>query len=513
MKNYRGQFLKKALFSFIILMAFQFKMKAASTEKMNIVFILADDLGWSDCTLYGNTKLYQTPNLERLAKRGVTFTRAYSASPLCSPTRSSILTGQTPARTGITAPVCHGPEEVLKPFVREKAGSGDKSVQCNSATRLSTDLPTLGKMLKADGYATAHFGKWHLGPEPFSPLQQGFDIDIPHWPGPGPAGSFVAPWKFKDFKENVPEEHIEDRMSKEAVNWLRSLKKDQPFYMNYWQFSVHAPFNAKEELVEYYRGKVDTTQAQRSSTYAAMVHSMDDAVGTLLDEIDRLGIADHTAIIFFSDNGGNMYNHLPETTKDGKKYTTFATSNAPLRGGKACVFEGGIHVPCVIVWPGITHPGTKSDAMIQTTDFYPTILKQLGISIPENYPVDGYDITPAIAGKKFERKSMFTYFPHSPHVPDWLPASVAVHVGDWKLIRMFYQGENGAHGYLLYNLKDDIGERNNLAVKFPDRVKQMDALIENYLKEAKTVVPIKNPAFDPAKYHPELIGVQADNTK
>lgn len=507
-------FLKNLGICAIALTAAQIQTKAAgNSQKMNIIFILADDLGWSDCTLYGNTKLYQTPNLERLAKRGVTFTRAYSASPLCSPTRSSILTGQTPARTGITAPVCHGPEEKLEPGVKENAGTGDKATICISATRLNTNIPTLGKLIKANGYATAHFGKWHLGPEPFSPIQQGFDVDIPHWPGPGPADSFVAPWKFKDFKENVPEEHIEDRMAKEAVNWLRSLKKDQPFYMNYWMFSVHAPFNAKEELVEYYRGRIDTTQAQRSSTYAAMVHSMDDAVGTLLDEIDRLGIADRTAIIFYSDNGGNMYDYLPETTKDGKKYTSTATCNAPLRGGKATVYEGGIHIPCVIVWPGITHPATRSNVMVQSTDFYPTILKQLGISIPENHPVDGYDISTALSGKPWERKSMFTYFPHATRVPQWLPPSMAVHVGDWKLIRLFYQGEKGAHGYLLYNLKEDIGEKNNLAAKFPDKVKQMDALIETYLKDAKTVIPLPNPEFDPSNYKPELIGVQSKNTK
>ena len=486
---------------------------AATPEKMNVIFILADDLGWSDCTLYGTTKLYQTPNLERLAKRGITFTNAYAASPLCSPTRASILTGQTPARTGITSPGCHVPEVQMKPSVMKKAGAGDKAIQCQSATRLSTDLPTLGKMVKANGYATAHFGKWHLGSEPYSPLEQGFDIDIPHWPGPGPAGSFVAPWKFPSFKELSPKEHIEDRMAAEATKWMRSLDKKQPFYMNYWMFSVHAPFNAKEELVEYYRGKIDTTQAQRSSTYAAMVHSMDDAIGKLLDEIDRLGIADRTAIIFIADNGGNMYNYLPETTKDGKKYTSTATSNAPLRGGKACMFEGGIRVPSVVVWPGITKPGTRTDAMIQTTDFYPTILNQLGISLPKNHPVDGCDISVALSGKKFNRKPMFTFFPHAPRVPDWLPASVAVHEGDWKLIRMFHQGENGAHGYMLFNLKDDLGEKNNLASNYPKRVTQMDLLIENYLTDAKAVVPIPNPAFDPAQYRPEEIGVQKGNGK
>ncbi len=507
------QLLKQIGSCALLLATTQMGAEAAAPKKMNIVFILADDLGWTDCNLNVKSRLYQTPNLDRLAKRGVTFSNAYSASPLCSPTRASILTGQTPARTGITAPVCHQPEVEMKPSVAKKAAAGEKSIQCQSATRLSTDLPTLSKLIKAQGYATAHFGKWHLGSEPYSPLQQGFDVDMPHWPGPGPAGSFVAPWRFPAFKELAPKEHIEDRMALEATKWLRSLDKTQFFYMNYWMFSVHAPFNAKEELVEYYRGKIDTTQAQRSSTYAAMVHSMDDAIGKLLDEIDRMGVADNTAIIFVSDNGGNMYNYLPETTKDGKKYTSTATSNAPLRGGKATMFEGGIHVPCVVVWPGITKAGTKSEARIQTTDFYPTILNQLGIALPANHAVDGADMTAALAGKKYNRKPMFTYFPHAPKVPDWLPAAVAVHDGDWKLIRLFSQGEEGAHSYMLYNLKDDLSETNNLATRFPDRVKQMDQLIEAYLKSAQAVLPIPNPAFDPTKYHPELIGVQVGNGK
>tara|TARA_R110002050_G_scaffold141496_2_gene266714 strand:+ start:75439 stop:76980 length:1542 start_codon:yes stop_codon:yes gene_type:complete len=513
MKNYTFQFLQKIGLCAVALTAAQLQPEAAGAENMNVIFILADDLGWSDCTLYGTTKLYQTPNLERLAKRGITFTRAYSASPLCSPTRASILTGQTPARNGHTAPVHHTGDVNMKPAVMEKAPAGDKAIQCRSASRLDTDLPTLGKLIKTDGYSTAHFGKWHLGLEPFSPLEHGFDVDIPHWPGPGPAGSFVAPWKFKDFKENYPKEHIEDRMADEAVKWLRTVDKDQPFYMNYWQFSVHAPFNAKEELVEYYREKIDTTLAQRSSIYAAMVHSLDDAIGKLLDEVDRLGIADQTAIIFISDNGGNMYNNLQETTTDGNSYTSIATSNAPLRGGKATMFDGGIRVPCIVVWPGVTKPGTRTDAMIQTTDFYPTILNRLGIPIPENHKIDGYDISSALSGKRFNREPMFTFFPHAPRVPDWLPGSVAVHEGDWKLIRIFHQGENGAHAYMLFNLKEDIGEQNNLASEYPKRVKQMDRLIENHLKDAGAVVPIPNPVFDPIKYHPELIGIQRRTEK
>ena len=273
-------------------------------EKPNIIVILADDLGWADTTLYGHTKFYQTPNIERLAKRGMTFTRAYSASPLCSPTRSAILTGLSPARTGITTPNCHVPQVVLEAAPGKSAPQDKKAIAPNPPTRLKTDYTTLAETLKNAGYATGHFGKWHLGAEPYSPLQQGFDVDVPHWPGPGPAGSYVAPWKFPDFDPDTPDQHSEDRMAKEAVAFMEK-HKDEPFYLNYWMFSVHAPFDAKRALIAKHRSRVDPNNPQRSPTYAAMVESMDDAVGTLLDALDRLKLADRTIIIFTADNGGN----------------------------------------------------------------------------------------------------------------------------------------------------------------------------------------------------------------
>ncbi len=470
---------------------------AEDAKKMNVVFILADDLGWADTTLYGHTELYETPNLERLSQRGMLFSRAYSNSPLCSPTRASILTGQTVARHGSTAPQHHLKPVRLTASTMPKAAANKKATGVKTATRLDTALPTLGKLFKGAGYATAHFGKWHLGPEPYSPLEHGFDIDIPHHPGPAPAGYFVAPWRYKNFKENYPKEHIEDRMAQEAVTWLKALPSDQPFFLNFWQFSVHAPFDAKEELVEYYRGKVDPDSPQRCAIYAAMVHSLDDAVGTLLDALDATGRADNTVIVFVSDNGGNMYNQVEGTT---------ATSNAPLRGGKANIYEGGIRVPCVVVWPGVAEANTRSDAMIQTSDFYTTLLNGMGIEIPADHHVDGVDIAPALKGGDLDRQSIITYFPHSPPIPDWLPESIAVHSGDWKLIRLFYGGENDAHDYLLYNLKDDVGETTNLASMYPERVQDMDRMIEAHLQDAKTVVPLPNPNFDPAKYKAELIG-------
>lgn len=468
-------------------------------DRPNIVFILSDDLGWADTELYGKTKLYKTPNLLRLAKRGMVFSRAYSASPLCSPTRASILTGQSPARIGITAPNCHLPEVKLAASVQKSAPATSKALQCESATRLNTSYVTLAETLKSAGYATAHFGKWHLGAEPYSPREQGFDIDLPHTSGPGPAGSFVAPWKFPKFSPRTPNEHIEDRMGDEAVAWM-TQHKDKPFFLNYWQFSVHAPFDAKKSLIEKYKGVVDPKSPQRSPTYAAMVESMDDSVGKLLDALDRLGIADKTAIVFLADNGGNMYNTVDGTTP---------TSNAPLRGGKATVYEGGIRVPCVVSWPGVTKPGARNDeAIIQSTDFYPTLLELLKLK-PEASPVfDGRSIARALSGKALAPKPIFTFFPHSPNVPDTLPPAVTVHSGDWKLIRLFHQEENGTHAYQLYNLKDDLSETNNLAASQPERVKQLDTLIEGFLKDTKAVVPLPNPTYN-AKAKPETAATPA----
>ncbi|NNJ27278.1 sulfatase [Alienimonas chondri] len=473
----------------------------------NIVLILADDLGWSDTTLYGTTSLYETPNVDRLAQRGMTFTRAYAASPLCSPTRAGILTGLSPARVGITAPNCHLPQVKLKASAQAVAPPGNKATQCDSATRLDTERVTLAESLKAHGYATGHFGKWHLGPEPYSPLEHGFDVDVPHWHGPGPAGSFVAPWKFPNFKANSPKEHIEDRMAEEASQFIEQ-HQDEPFFLNYWQFSVHAPFDAKQELIQKYRPKVDPDDPQRSPTYAAMVESFDDAIGTLLDTLDRLELANDTIVIFTSDNGGNMYNEVDGTTP---------TSNAPLRGGKATMYEGGVRVPWVTVWPGVTDPGATSDALVQTTDIFPTLLAMADLEPPTDVEFDGVSLVPALKGGELERDAIFTYFPHAPPVPDWLPPSASVHWRgedgtEWKLIRLFHQGPDvvgGPHALRLYNLTGDPGETTNLHARHQIRAEQLNRKIGQFLKDSGAPVPRKNPNFDPAKYRPELIGVPA----
>lgn len=463
----------------------------ATPVRPNVVFVLADDLGWSDTTLYGGTKLYRTPNIERLARQGMTFTHAYSASSVCSPTRASILTGLSPARTGITTPSGHEETVLLEAKPGKRAPPDASVIMPIPVTRLGTQYVTLAEALKDAGYATGHFGKWHLGPEPYSPLQHGFDVDVPHWPGSGPGG-YLAPWKFQALEAREPGEHIEDRMAQEAVAFMER-HKDEPFFLNYWMFSVHPPFEAKQELVEAYGERVDPADAQRSPTYAAMVESLDDAVGTLLDALERLGIADKTIVVFTSDNGGNELDELDETSP---------TSNRPLRGGKATIYEGGIRVPCVVSWPGAVAGGTRSESVVQSTDFYPTLLEMLDLEPREGQRFDGISFVPALHGRPLEREAIFTFLPQVARVRDWLPPGIAVHRDDWKLIRLFHCGEEGAHRWKLYDLGHDLGETRDLAAREPERVRAMDALIERYLSETRAVVPVANPRFDPAAYDP-----------
>jgi arylsulfatase A-like enzyme len=470
---------------------------AAPARKPNVIFILADDLGWRDTSLYGST-FYETPNVERLAKRGMMFTNAYAANPLCSPTRASIQTGLWPARIGITAPVCHMPEEKFEETVAERGPPGTKVLHCVSATRLKLEYYTLAEAFHDGGYRTGHFGKWHLGQEPYDPLHQGYDVDVPHWGGPGPAGSYVGPWKFpaKLNFTGAPGEHIEDRMASEAAKFLKE-NKDRPFFMTYWCFSVHSPWDAKKEYVEKYRAKADPKNAQRNPLYAAMVRSMDDAVGRLLATLDELGLAENTIVVFFSDNGGVHWAFRKTSGSFDDLNSIPITSNAPLRGGKATIYEGGTREPCIVVWPGQVKPGSKSDAVIQSIDFYPTILEMAGLAPKQGLKFDGTSIVPALRGAAaLPREAIFCHFPHATPATGQLPA-VYVRKGEWKLIRFFHDGPNFAHRYELYNLKTDVSETTNLADDMPDRVKELDALIEGFLKQSGAVLPKPNPAYSP----------------
>lgn len=475
------------------------RMLHGAGKPMNLIFILADDLGWSDTTILGQTDFYETPNIQRLADRGTVFSRAYTASPLCSPTRSSILTGRGVGRTQVVGAAGHAGHVALEAVVRNGSAPQDKMTGLESATRLRTDWPTLGKVLKDAGYATGHFGKWHLGTPPYSPLEQGFDVDVPHTsaPGPGPFGGFIAPWAIDALTDGKPGDSLQERMAREAIDWMNSLPEDQPFYMNYWSFSVHVPLEAEPDLVEKYREKIKDGDRRHSAVYAAVIEEFDRSIGMLLDALEQRGIEDNTAIIFFSDNGG-----LQEQT-----------SNYPLRAGKATLHEGGVRVPAVVYWPGVSRAGDQSDVIVHSTDFYPTILARLGIPMPDGYSVDGVDISDALRGRQMNRPPVFSYFPIFVDVENWLPPSMSVYLGDWKLLRIFHNGENGAHEYRLFNLKDDIGETENLAAQYPEKVGMMDKLIQDYIDKNSIPVPKPNPRFNPARYFPENIGKKrADQT-
>ena len=456
-------------------------------DKPNIVFILADDLGWSDTSLYGTTKFLETPNIDLLAKRGMTFTNAYAANPLCSPTRASIMTGLYPARIGITAPCCHEPAVRLEANLVDKAAPFQPALQVVSASRLKTEYYTLAEALHDAGYTTGHFGKWHLGQEPYSPLEQGFDVDVPHYSGPGPAGTNIAPWRFPAELHftGKPGEHIEDRMANEAIRFIRA-NKDKSFFLNYWAFSVHAPFDAKADLIKKYAAKADPNDPQRCPVYGAMVQTFDENVGQLIRVLDELKLTDNTIIVFFSDNGGNMYdrvNGIPPT------------SNAPLRGGKATIYEGGTHVPCVVVWPGKVEPGSRSNAFLSSVDWYPTLLDMTGVTPKKTVKFDGVSQKPALLGLDTPRDTVFCCFPHYTPATGSLP-SVWVRRGDWKLIRFFCDGPEQADRFELYNLESDIRETKNLAAEHPDMVKELDTLIREHLKDIDAVIPAKNPAYD-----------------
>ena len=482
-------------------------VSASAEQRPNVIFILADDLGWSDTTLYGTTKFLETPNIDLLAKRGMTFTNAYAANPLCSPTRASILTGLYPARVGITAPVCHEPAVRLEAKLVEKAAPFQPALQVVSASRLKTEYHTLAEALHDAGYTTGHFGKWHLGQEPYSPLEQGFDVDVPHYSGPGPAGKNIAPWRFPaelNFT-GKPGEHIEDRMANEAIKFIRA-NKDKSFFLNYWAFSVHAPFDAKTDLIKKYAAKADPNDPQRCPVYGAMVQTFDENVGQLIRVLDELKLTDNTIIVFCSDNGGNMYDRI-----EGIRGNMYAindpvngippTSNAPLRGGKATIYEGGTRVPCVVVWPSKVKPGSRSDAFLSSVDWYPTLLDMTGVTPKETVKFDGVSQKPALLGLGTPRDTVFCCFPHYAPATGGVPA-VWVRRGDWKLIRFFCDGPEQTDRFELYNLKSDIGETKNLAAEHPDMVKKFDALIGQHLKDIDAVIPVKNPCYDPAAKAP-----------
>jgi len=479
-------------------------LAALAADKPNILLILADDLGARDLGCFGST-YYETPNLDRLAARGVRLTNAYSASPLCSPTRSSILTGQHPARTGITAPACHLPKvELTKRLV-----VGPERVHlANSVTRLKPGYFTLAESLKAAGYATAHFGKWHLGhnlapTDAYEPRDQGFDVDWPHVPrAAGPGGGYLAPWnKFIADPEikDTPGRHIDERMADEAGKFI-GASKGRPFFLNFWLFSVHSPWNARADYVAHFKSKADPANPQHNPLYAAMVKSMDDAVGRLLKHLDDSGEADNTLIVFWSDNGGYAY---PLKLTDPAGYAEIpATSNLPFRSGKASLYEGGTREPGIVVWPGKVKAGTTADFLMQSTDLYPTLIRVAGAERKADQKLDGFDQSEALTGGASPRRRVFCHFPHGnaakDAVMDGFYAGSYVREGDLKLIRFYARADDGKDELELYDLAQDPGERHNLAQARPQVASQMNDVLQTYLLDNEAILPRHNPTYAPA---------------
>ena len=467
---------------------------AAAAQSPNVIMVLTDDQGWMDSGVYGS-KYYQTPHMDRLAGKGMRFTNAYSASPLCSPTRLSVLTGKYPHRLGMTSPVGHLP---TLPADRPLYKAGQKGAPWqaylipDSRRELPNNVLTYGKMFKAKGYATAFMGKWHLGKKPYIPENHGFDVVVGGRGVPGPPGGFFAPWTNKEtLPQSKPGTHIDDAITDEALGFITE-NKDKPFLLNMWFYGVHAPFQGKESLIEKYRGITDPRGKQKCAVMGAMLETVDDNVGRLLDQLETLGIADNTVIIFWSDNGGNMYNEVEGTTP---------TNNAPLAMGKGNIHEGGIRVPAMVVWPGKVKPGSVSDAIVSTIDIFPTMLDMVGMKEPGHKPFDGISLTPVLTGGELQRDKVFFHFPHYVPKPFNMSAS-AVRQGDYKLIRVYDRDGDKPYKYELYNLAKDIGETNNLAASMPEKVKAMDEMITQHLIDTKTPTPPPNPAYIPGSYNP-----------
>jgi arylsulfatase A-like enzyme len=464
----------------------------------NVVFILADDLGYFDLSVYGS-EFYETPHIDALAGQGLRFTQAYVASPLCAPTRSSIMTGLDPARTGMTYPdVGHQVVHLDKGLQTPGPATGP-FLLAEPVTVLNTDYFTLGEAFKAAGYVTGHYGKWHLGAPPHSPLEHGFAVDIPHTNAPGPLlhGFFhpfhVWPGKGEDG------DHLEDLLAGQAARFILE-NKDRPFFLNYWAFQVHSPWEAKEEQIERYAAKADSESLQRNPVYAGMVESLDEAVGTLLAALDEAGVRENTVIVFLSDNGPFVAAH-PAPVMDPRFTEVPPTSVLPLRGGKKTLYEGGIRVPQIIVWPGLTEPGSVTDALSHSNDFFPTFVDLLGWEDPRLPAFDGVSLRSALMGGPGERESIFAHFPHRQDTrpyenmpfPNSSAPAASLRVGDWKLIRFFAAAPDGSDRFELYNLANDLSEVRDLAAVERAQARHLNARLDAILTDRQAVIPVVNP--------------------
>ena len=490
----------------------------AASNQPNVVLFLVDDMGWMDSEPYGS-KYYETPNMERLSKQSMRFSNAY-AHPLCSPTRASILSGQYPSRHGVTSASGHRPAVPESQSRYPKGAPPTKPlIYAASMNYLDPKLITLPEVLGEAGYSTGHFGKWHLGlSREHWPEKHGFQVAFHAQPSPGPPGSnYFSPYgvhmtgepsakhPMGTITDGPKGEYITDRLTDEAITFIEANKR-KPFFLNLWHYAVHGPWGHKESYTAKFAKKTDPRGEQRNPVMASMLKSVDESLGRVLDKLDELGLTKNTIFIFYSDNGGNTHSNKDDTGRFGNllksrvpwavSYRKWAgreypTNNAPLREGKGRVYEGGQRVPLMVRWPGRIKPGTTSDEVVAAIDLYPTLLEALDLPKPKGHLIDGESILPVLEKRgTLKRKAYFTWFPH-------LIPAVSVRQGDFKLIRRFEPHDKYPETVELYNLMNDVGETRNLAGNMPKKVKELQVLIDGFVKETGALYPKPNPNYNP----------------
>jgi arylsulfatase A-like enzyme len=459
----------------------------------NVVFILVDDLGARDLTNEGST-FYETPNIDRIAKEGMKFTRGYATCQVCSPSRASILTGKYPTNHGITQYI-GGPSGVA----HRNKGRHDSHLPPEYERNLRASEITLAEAMRDAGYKTFFAGKWHLGSKGSWPTDHGFEINKGGFDAGGPRGGFFSPYKNPNLEDGPRGESLTIRLGQETANFIESQKDSkQPFlaYLSY--YTVHAPIQTTEALYKKYRDKaknmglnkaeerylfdrrLNVRQIQDNPIYAGMMEQLDQSVGLVLAKLDELGIADNTIVCFTSDNGG---------VSSGDAY---ATSNLPLRGGKGRQWEGGIREPYYIKAPGVAKAGSTTDVLASGIDWYPTLLDLCGIAIPKKQKVDGISLVSTLRQKPSPARPLFWHYPHYGN-QGGEPCSIIME-GDWKLIHYLETGHDE-----LYDLGKDIGEQNDLLNTHPKLAKEMRTRLDQWLKQTNAKFPIPDKQFDSAK--------------
>ncbi len=452
--------------------------RGGATERRppNVVFVLADDLGWRDLGCYGSD-FYETPRLDRLAREGLRFTQAYAACPVCSPTRASILTGRWPVRTGITDWI--SPQGTNQP---EHWTRATRLLPAPYADRLALDELTLAEAFRAAGYATFFAGKWHLGPRGSWPTEHGFDVNRGGWESGGPYGGerYFSPYGNPNLSDGPPGEHLPARLAEETMAFVRA-HAERPFFAYLSFYSVHTPLLGRADLVAKYEDRGVTTEeddwgregerkvrlAQKHAVYAAMVEALDEAVGRVLDGLDELGLANDTIVVFTSDNGGL-------STSEGHP-----TSNLPLRAGKGWLYEGGIREPLIVRYPPRIAPASTCDALVSSPDFYPTLLELAGLPLRPEQHLDGTSLVPQLTGDPASRpRPLYWHYPHYGNQGG--QPSAAIRLGDWKLLELY-----DTRTLELYNLADDPGEHTNRAPEHPALVHELGERLHTWQSETR----------------------------